>query len=113
MTRKLKAGRVLVALVAAFTLIHSIHAHDSTPIQTPEARLAQVVEANIIAVHAFQVLLAKSSGKGQACFAAGNISDADLNALSEHQASLLKSDVKQVQLWVQGRQSTFNPAQDL
>ena len=111
--RKLKGGRVLVALLAALAVIHSIDAHDSPRIQDPEARLAQLVEANIIAVHAFQVLLAKNSGKGQACFAAGNISDADLNALSEHQANLLKSDIKQVQFWVQGRQSTFNPAQDL
>ncbi|HEX3251337.1 MAG TPA: heparinase II/III family protein [Pyrinomonadaceae bacterium] len=113
MTKKLKAGRVLVALLAAFTFIHSSHAHDSRRSETPEARLAQLVEANIIAVHAFQVLLAKNSGKGQTCFAAGNVSEADLNALSEHQASLLKSDIRQVQLWVQGRESTFNPAQDL
>jgi hypothetical protein len=110
---KLKVGRVLVVLLAAFTVIHLIHAHDSPRTQAPEARLAQLVEANIIAVHAFQVLLAKNSGKGQACFTAGNISDANLNALSEHQANLLKSDIKQVQLWVQGRESTFNPAQDL
>src|ERR1051326_6196636 len=80
---------------------------------TSQTRLAQLVEANIIAVHAFQVLLAKSSGKGAACFAAGNLSDAQLNALSDHQAKLLKADSKQVRLWVEGRPSSFNPADDL
>src|ERR1051326_1698669 len=80
---------------------------------TSQTRLAQLVEANIIAVHAFQVLLAKSSGKGTACFAAGNLSDAQLNALSDHQAKLLKADSKQVRLWVEGRPSSFNPADDL
>jgi len=113
MTRKLKGGRVLVALLAAFIVIHSIHAHDSTRAQAPEARLAQLVEANIIAVHAFQVLLAKSSGKGQACFSPGTLSDAALNALSEHQAKLLKSDPAQLRLWVQGGKSTFDPTADL
>ena len=81
--------------------------------ETSETRLAQLVEANIIAVHAFQVLLAKSLGKGQACFSTGELSDAALNALSEHQARLLKSDLKQVQLWVNGRESTFDPSVDL
>src|SRR6185369_5277232 len=78
-----------------------------------DARLAQLVEANIIAVHAFQVLLAKQSGKGEACFSANGLSENELKALSEHQAQLLKSDIKQVRLWVQGRQSTFNAAKDL
>ena len=81
--------------------------------ETSETRLAQLVEANIIAVHAFQVLLAKTSGKGQACFSTGALSHAALNALSEHQARLLKADLKQVQLWVNGHESTFNPSVDL
>src|SRR6185369_6405951 len=78
-----------------------------------EIRLAQLVEANITAVHAFQVLLAKTSGKGQACFSAGNLSDAELHALSEHQAKLLKSDSKQLRAWVEGHASNFNPSEDL
>jgi hypothetical protein len=99
--------KVLVAVVATFTAIHSVAA------QTREQRLAKLVEANVIAVHAFQVLLAKSSGKGQACFSANTVSDAELNALSEHQAKLLKTDIKQLRLWVDGLSSTFNPEQDL
>ena len=85
---KTKVILCLVAFFAVVTTIPSSHAEH----ETSETRLAQLVEANVIAVHAFQILLAKSSGKGQACFAAGNLSDTALNALSEHQARLLKSD---------------------
>ena len=42
-----------------------------------DARLARLVEANVIATHAYQVLLARKSGKGDAaCYAAGKLSDA-------------------------------------
>jgi hypothetical protein len=99
--------KVLVAIVATFTAIHSVAA------QTREKRLAKLVEANVIAVHAFQVLLAKSSGKGAKCFSANTVSDTDLNALSEHQAKLLHTDIKQLRLWVNGLESTFKPEQDL
>src|SRR5689334_126146 len=106
---KTKITLCLVALFVVITAMPSSHAQR----ETAETRLAQLVEANIIAVHAFQVLLARTSGKGHACFSAGNLSDATLNAISEHQAKLLKTDSKQLLLWVQGRASTFNPAEDL
>src|SRR5689334_17337777 len=106
----IKARHVVVAVLAVFIVMQSIYPQKA---DTTETRLAQLVEANIIAVHAFQVLLAKSSGKGQACFTAGNLSDTQLNALSEHQAKLLKADSQQLRLWVQNRESTFNPAEDL
>jgi len=81
---------------------------------TPEARLAQLVEANIIAVHAFQVLLAASSSKGdRKCFSADQLSEDQLKALSDHQANLLKSDSKAVLAWVKGQKSAFDPKQDL
>ncbi|MFN2531351.1 MAG: hypothetical protein ABR555_08645, partial [Pyrinomonadaceae bacterium] len=84
------------------------HAHRS------DTRLQQLVEANVIAVHAFQVLLAKSSGKGdRACFSPGNLSDAELKALSEHQGNLLKYDLKAVRAWANGTKSSFDPAKDL
>src|SRR5690242_9369622 len=106
---KIRATLTLVALFAVVTSISSSHAAR----ETPETRLAQLVEANVIAVHAFQVSLAKSSGKGEACFSGGDLSEAQLNALSEHQAKLLKADSKQLRLWVEGRKSTFNPSEDL
>src|SRR2546423_6429631 len=83
-------------------------------IKAIDQRRAQLVEANIIAVHAFQVLLARQSGKGDhACFSPGSLSDEQLNALSDHQANLLKSDLTAVKAWINGSRSTFDPAKDL
>ena len=82
--------------------------------QGSASRLAQLVEANVIAVHAFEVLLAKTTGKGdRACFSPGNLSDGELESLSEHQAKLLKSDLDAVRAWVRGAKSIFDPARDL
>ena len=79
-----------------------------------DSRLAQLVEANVIAVHAYQVLLVKTSGKGdQTCFSSGDLSDAQLRDLSEHQAKLLKSDLNALRTWVNGTKSAFDPTQDL
>jgi hypothetical protein len=79
-----------------------------------EVRLSQLVEANIIAVHAFQVQLAKSSGKGdKSCFSPRDLSDAQMNALSDHQGSLLRTDLEAVKAWVNGTKSTFDPTKDL
>ena len=113
MKSRINAWRFIVALLAAFTALQSVPAQTGKLAETLETRLAQLVEANIIAVHAYQILLAKSSGKGQSCFSPGGLSDADLKALSEHQARLLKADVDQLRRWVHGRQSTFNPGDDL
>lgn len=78
------------------------------------SRLAQLVEANVIAVHAYQILLAKKSGKDYtACYSPGKLSDAELEALNEHQARLLKSDPAAVKAWARGAKSSFDPAQDL
>jgi hypothetical protein len=77
-------------------------------------RLARLVEANIVATHAFQVLLAKRSGKGDAaCYSPGRLSDVELESLVAHQASLLKSDAAAVRAWGRGRASVFDPAKDL
>ncbi len=96
-----------------FTITILLILATSLQAQTPEKRLAKLVEANVIAVHAYQVLLAKKSGKGQECFSANTVSETELNALSEHQTKLLKTDLKQLRQWVDGRESTFNPEQDL
>ena len=79
-----------------------------------ESRLASLVEANIIATHAYQVLLAKKSGTGDpACYSAGKLSDSDLEALVAHQAKLLSSDPRAVRAWAEGKESTFDPSKDL
>lgn len=113
MKHRIKTGLSMLAVLGAFALIHCPQAQTAKHRENSEARLAQLVEANIIAVHAFQVLLAKASGKGQTCFSTGELSDAALNTVSQHQAKLLKSDLKQLKLWVNGRESTFDPAVDL
>jgi hypothetical protein len=97
--------------LALLLFANSLNAQQQTSADT---RLSQLVEANVIAVHAFQVLLAKTSGKGdKMCFSPGNLSDAELSALSDHQASLLKSDPAAVKQWVNGARSTFDPKKDL
>jgi hypothetical protein len=105
---------LLSRLIVTISLLQIAHS-GSVPIAAGQnSRLAQLVEANVIAVHAFQVLLAKSSGKGEkTCFSPGGLSDVALTALSEHQAKLLKSDISAVREWVKGSKSSFDPAKDL
>ena len=82
--------------------------------ESTTARLAQLVEANVIAVHAYQVLLARKSTKGDPlCYSPGKLSDSELEALVEHQGKLLKSDMSAVNAWARGEKSNFDPAQDL
>jgi hypothetical protein len=84
---------------------------DST---TKDSRLSQLVEANIVATHAYQVLLAKKSGKGDStCYGSGKLSDRELEALVAHQAKLLKSNTAAVNAWVRGAKSDFDPALNL
>src|SRR6266550_257320 len=78
------------------------------------SRLSQLVEANVIGTHAYQVLLAKKFGKGDPnCFGSGKLSDSELEALVVHQAKLLKSNMTAVNAWVRGTRSSFDPAQEL
>jgi len=77
-------------------------------------RLAQLVEAQILGVHAYQVHLFRESGKGDpACYAGGALTDADLATLEGHQSALLAGDVASVRAWAEGRESSFDPAKDL
>jgi hypothetical protein len=105
-------------LVLTLLLSYSVMGQDAGPQNRgraqSNARLAQLVEANIIATHAYQLLLAKKSGKGDpVCFGAGQLTDSDLQTLVEHQAKLLKSPIPAVNAWVRGAHSTFDPGHDL
>src|SRR2546426_9722276 len=105
----------VLSLVAAFP-VYGQNGTLSNPTkrESNASRLAQLVEANIIAVHAYQVLLAKKSGKGDPdCYESGKLSDSELEALVEHQAKLLKSNMPAVNAWVRGAKSDFDPARDL
>jgi hypothetical protein len=78
------------------------------------SRLARLVEANVVATHAYQVLLAKRGGKGDPrCFAPGGLSDAELESLVSHQSNLLKTDAASARAWALGRASGFDPSKDL
>jgi photosystem II stability/assembly factor-like uncharacterized protein len=77
------------------------------------SRVEQLVEANIAGTQAFQVKLARTSGKGDpACYASA-LSDAELDAIEKHQAALLASDPAIVKAWASGEPSSFDPSRDL
>ncbi|HVO09384.1 MAG TPA: hypothetical protein VMX54_01410 [Vicinamibacteria bacterium] len=78
------------------------------------SRLEQLVEANVLGTHAFQVGLARKEGRADpACYAAGTLTEAELAAIEAHQAALLKGDVSGVRAWAEGKPSAFEPARDL
>ena len=111
---KLKIILLMFSLVPSSLAIGRSAPQKKALTQESVGRLAQLVEANVIAVHAFQVLLAKASGKGDpVCYSPGKLSDAELEGLSEHQAKLLSSDLKAVAAWAHGEKSAFDPARDL
>jgi hypothetical protein len=78
------------------------------------SRLEQLVEANVLGTHAFQVALARKEGKGDpACYSPGALTDAQLATLEAHHAALMKADVKAVGAWAEGKASRFDPKADL
>jgi hypothetical protein len=109
----MKTRSLILATIALTTYLFLTNSVYPQRDSFADDRLSQLVEANVIAVHAYQVVLAKTSGKGKSCFSSGTLSDAELNALSEHQANLLKSDLNTVKAWVNGAKSTFDPTKDL
>jgi photosystem II stability/assembly factor-like uncharacterized protein len=77
-------------------------------------RLDRLVEANIVGIHAYQVLLARRQSKGDArCYGAASLSDGQLEGLVAHQAALLASDPLAAKAWAAGQPSAFDPATDL
>lgn len=79
-----------------------------------EARLRDVVEANIIATHAYQVNLAIGSGKGDpVAWTAGGVGTNDLAALVQHQERLLMEPPEAIAAWVRGQPSAFDSGKDL
>ena len=120
MTKHIAQLLLIIVLCLAFVSTgpslragRSLHRAVSSP-QDQSTRLGQLVEANIIATHAYQVLLAKKSGHGDpACYSAGGLSDADLEALVAHQSRLLASDLAAINAWTKGRKSSFDPSRDV
>lgn len=76
-------------------------------------RLGQLVEANVIAVHAYQLLLSRKQPHMDAvCWPVADPADRDLEALVAHQTSLLSSPLD-ARRWALGAPSTFDPRKDL
>jgi hypothetical protein len=84
----------------------------SVPAPGP-VRLAQLVEANIVAVHAYQLLLAqKQANTDPVCWPVHDWKAQDLEALVAHQTSLLKAPMD-AKRWALGAPSPFDPKIDL
>jgi hypothetical protein len=81
---------------------------------SPDLRLAQLSQANIIATHAYQVLLARKTGKGDpACYSPGSLSDRQLEEIVGHQAKLLASDRNAIKSWTRAHPTKFDPRRNL
>lgn len=82
--------------------------------QAQQDRLSKLVEANIAAVHAYQIGLARSGArKVEAMCWQSSLSQAELEALVAHQAALLGSDPAAVKVWADGGTSSFDPSVDV
>src|SRR5665213_4306621 len=88
--QKRSAVFALVCLVIVCSVgAKSLHAFASSEALSPSRR-AQLVEANIIAVHAYQIILARQSNTGSAgCYPRTSPDTATLQDLVKHQQSLL------------------------
>ncbi len=109
----MKRSQLAALAVAALTAC-LISAGCGPAASTKESRLSEIIDANINATHAFQVLMHQSSKKGDAAvWSDQGVSDADLKAMVEHQKALLAEDPKVVKAWVEGGASSFDPSKDL
>jgi hypothetical protein len=86
---------LIVTISLAIALIEIPAVVSSQDQQGNDSRLAPLVEANVIAVHAFQMLLAKTSGKGdRSCFSSGDLTDAQLMALSQSVSNIKTAETQ-------------------
>ena len=100
--------------ILALALTSTSSIAEVAPSARGEARLERLIEANIIAVHAYQVQLArKQSNIDFTCWPPQDPSDAELQALVAHQTSLLAVPVANIKAWAQGQTSSFDPSVDL
>jgi hypothetical protein len=109
-----------VLIVLSLTLLHTPARslgqlrEPPPPEISPDLRLAQLAQANIIATHAYQVLLARKTGKGDpACYSPGSLSDRQLEEIVGHQAKLLASDRNAIKSWTRAHPTKFDPRRNL
>jgi hypothetical protein len=108
---------IAVLAIACLSIAPAIEAQSLKPSspdkQAALSRRAQLVEANIIAVHAYQIVLARQEGKANACYPETSPDTPILQELVKHQQSLLAEPTEQVARWADSMQSSFDPAKDL
>lgn len=117
----LRSAAVLVGILVmiAWLFTGSSAAEDSPKSSSPArqaslSRRAQLVEANIIAVQAYQIMLArKAGGASSTCYPEAVPAAAALQRLVEHQKSLLAEPAAQVLQWANRAHSSFDPSKDL
>jgi hypothetical protein len=79
-----------------------------------EARLEALVEANIVGVHGYQILLARKDARSDpACWPATTPATAALEGLVAHQTALLAVSPASAKAWAAGEASSFDPSRDL
>jgi hypothetical protein len=78
---------------------------------TNQDRWTDLIEANIAAVHAFEVMRAAKSGKSYSSYWAADA--ANLPAMVAHQQSLFATDAEDIKAWLAGKPSAFDRAKDL
>jgi len=105
--------RASVLIAACLLLLPGARGASSAHKSVVHARRAQLVEANIIAVHAYQIILARNAGKSNPCYPAASPDTAILQQLVAHQQSLLAEPAEQVVRWADSKQTSFSPAKDL
>lgn len=104
----------------AVTFAQSEGGADEMTKAVSETRLEQLAQANIIGTHAYQILIAQGKAgnlpkrqSDYSCYDPGTLTEADLKALVAHQAALLASDTIEIDKWVHGKASAFDPAKGL
>lgn len=110
----MKKTLAVLLLAGAFLPVHGFSQQLPAKLVAPgPGRLAQLVQANIAAVHAYQILLARQQTKmDAACWPPADPKDADLEALVARQTSLLKKPAA-ARAWALGAPSSFDPKTDL
>ena len=72
---------------------------------TRDGKLTKLIDANICATHAHQILMAQKAGTPGECWAAGGLTPAELAALVEHQKKALAAPTSVFKLWAGGHRA--------
>jgi len=109
------AASVTLALLAAIAGAQTslTGGREMGEIDTPASRKARIVEADIIATHAWQALMYLETGRGEPECWETALSKCELEALVEHQKNIFSGDAEEIAAWAEGEPSAFDPSKDL